>query len=70
MPDLSFCRMLLDVYLVTSKFGLLNVNYFSLINFISLKRKPQIIEYKSHVTERKFQIAEHTNFLLNVKVIC
>ena len=28
--------MLLDVYFVTSKFGLLNVNDFSLINFILL----------------------------------
>ena len=35
-PDLLFCRMLLDVYFVTSKFGLLNVNDFSLINFTLL----------------------------------
>ena len=62
--------MLLIVYFVTSKFGLLNVNGFSLINFISLKRKSQIVEYKSHVTEHKFQIDECVNFLLNVKVIC
>ena len=62
--------MLLIVYFVTSKFGLLNVNGFSLINFISLKRKSQIVEYKSHVTENKLQIDECVNFLLNVKVIC
>ena len=65
-PDLSFDRMLLIVYFVTSKFGLLNVNGFSLINFISLKRKSQIVEYKSHVTEYKLQIDECVNFLLNV----
>ena len=35
-PDLSFCRMLLNAYSVTSKFGLLNVNDFSLITFFSL----------------------------------
>ena len=35
-PDLSLCRMLLNVYSVTSKFGLLNVNDFSLITFFSL----------------------------------
>ena len=68
-PDLSFGRMLLIVYFVTSKFGLLNVNGFSLINFISLKRKSQIVEYKPHVTEYRFQIDECVNFLLNVKVI-
>ena len=66
----SFDRMLLIVYFVTSKFGLLNVNGFSSINFISLKRKSQVVEYKSHVTEYKFQIDECVNFLLNVKVIC
>ena len=69
-PDLSFDGMLLIVYFVTSKFGLLNVNGFSSINFISLKRKSQIVEYKSHVTEYKFQTDECVNFLLNVKVIC
>ena len=35
-PDLSFSQTVLIVYFVTSKFGLLNVNGFSLINFISL----------------------------------
>ena len=35
-PDLSFSRTVLIVYFVTSKFGLLNENGFSLINFISL----------------------------------
>ena len=34
-PDLSFCRMLLDVYFVTYNFGLLNVNDFSLKKFNS-----------------------------------
>ena len=35
-PDLSFRQMLLDAYFVKSKFGLVNVNDFSFINFISL----------------------------------
>ena len=35
-PDVSFYQMLLETYFVTSKFGLLNVKYFTLINFISL----------------------------------
>ena len=35
-PDFSFCWMLLNAYFVTSRFGLLNVNDFSFINFILL----------------------------------
>ena len=34
--DFSFCQMFLDVHFVASKFGLLNVNDFILINFILL----------------------------------
>ena len=58
--------MLLIVYFVTSEFGLLNVNGFSLIHFI--KRRSQIVEYKSHVTEHKFQVVEYVYFFLNVKM--
>ena len=43
-PDLLFRRMLLDVYFVTSKFGLLNVNDFSLINFISLNTNLELLK--------------------------
>ena len=43
--DLSFCRMLLIVYFVTSKFRLLNVNEFNKFHFV--KRKSQILVYKS-----------------------
>ena len=59
--DLPFCRMLLILYFVASKFDLLNVNGFSLINL-----KSRIVEYKSQVTEHKFQI-EYESLLLNVK---
>ena len=59
-PDLS-----LIVYFVKSKFGLLNVNGFSLTKFHFVELKSQIVEYKSHVTEYIFQIAEYANFLLN-----
>ena len=57
--------MLLDVYFVTSKFGLLNVNDFSLTNFISLN--PNLKLLNINVTEYKFQIAEYISFLLNAK---
>ena len=69
-PDLSFYRMLLDVYFVTSKLGLLNVNDFILINFILLNANLKLLNINPHATEHKFQISEYINFSLNVKVIC
>ena len=48
-----------DVYYVTSKFGLLNVNDFSLINFISLNANLKLFN--------KNLILQNTNFkLLNI----
>ena len=61
--------MLLDVYFVTSKLCLLNVNDFSLINFILLNKNFKLLNINPHFTEHKFKIAEYMNFLLNVKVI-
>ena len=62
--------MPMDVYFVTFKFGLLNVNDFSLISFISLNANLKLLNINFMFSEHKFQIAEYINFLLNVKVIC
>ena len=40
---------------------------FNEFNFV--KRKSKVVECKSNVTERKFQMAPYTNSLLDVKVI-
>ena len=68
--DLLFCLMLLDVYFVTSKLGLLNLNYFSLKNFILLNANLKLLNINPHATEHKLKIVEYMNFLLKVKVIC
>ena len=62
----------LDVQLTDQifKLGLLNVNDFSLINYILLNANLKLMNINHHAIEHKFQIAEHTNFFLNVKVIC
>ena len=43
-PDLLFCRMVLIVYFVTFEFGLLNVNGFNLISFISLNANLKLLD--------------------------
>ena len=55
-PDFSFCRMLLDVYFVTSKFGLLNVNDFSLINFISLNANLKLLNINLMLLKTNFKL--------------
>ena len=62
-PDLSFCRMLLDAYFVTSKFGLLNVNNFSLVNFVSLIANLKLLNINLMLLNTNFK-------LLNIKIIC
>ena len=55
-PDLLFCRMFLDVYFVTSKFGLLNVNDFSLINFISLNTNLELLKIDFMLLNTNFKL--------------
>ena len=48
--------MLLDVYFVTSKFGLLNVNDFSLINFISLNANLKLLNINLMLLNTNFKL--------------
>ena len=72
-PDLLFCRMLLDVYFVTSKFGLLNVNDFSLINFTSLNANLKLLNKNVMLLNTNFKLVSIKflkSHLLNIKIIC
>ena len=72
-PDLSFCRMLLEVYFGTSKFGLLNVNDFTLINLISLNTNLILLNINLMLQNTNFKksFSENENHLLNIrKNIC
>ena len=55
-PDLSLCRMFLDVYFITSKFGLLNVNDFSSINFISLNANLKLLNINLMLLNTNFKL--------------
>ena len=55
-PDLLFCRMLFDVYFVISKFGLLNVDDFSLINFISLNANLKLSKINLMLLNKNFKM--------------
>ena len=54
-PDLSFCRLFLDVYLVTSNIGLLNANLFSLINLISLNANLKLLNVNLMLLNTNFK---------------
>ena len=56
IPDLPFCPMLLIVYFVASKFGLLNVNCFSLINFISLNANLRLMNINVMLLNTNFKL--------------
>ena len=55
--------MLLIVYFVASKFGLLNVNGFNLINFISLNANLKLFNINLMLLNTNFK-------MLNMKVSC
>ena len=55
-PDLLFCRMFLDAYFVTSKFSLLNVNDFSLIDFISLNVSLKLLKINLILLNTNFKL--------------
>ena len=55
-PDLSLCRMLLDVYFVSSRFGLLNVNDFSLINFFALNPNLKLFNINLMLPNTNFKL--------------
>ena len=60
LADQMLCCMHLDVYFVPSKFGLLNVNDFSLINFILLSANLKLL---------KTNLMLLNNIFLNAKAI-
>ena len=55
-PDLWFCRMLLTVNFVASKFVLLNINGFSLMNFISLNASLKLLNINLMLLNTEFKL--------------
>ena len=62
-PDLSLCRMFLDVYFISSKFGLLNVNGFSLTKFFSLNASLKFFNINLMLLNTNFK-------LVNIQISC
>ena len=53
--DLSFCLLFWDVYLVTSNIGLLNANYLSLMNLISLNANLKLLNVNLMLLNANFK---------------